>query len=131
MSRELALAISELLRAEFPFTELLEEVPGINQRLGLSGETAFDQSLKPVFFVGDISADPQFLLVGLKPGKGSDSNASFTVERNALATNDFGAYFDSRVNYFRSPAFNGTHYGAISKLAGTLAGTGFPLSAAG
>jgi hypothetical protein len=130
VSQRLSRAISELLRPEFPFTRLLEEAPIINQRLGLSGETAFDQSLKPVFFVGDISADPRFLLVGLKPGKGSDSNSRFTAERTSLATTDFDAYFDSRLNYFSSPAFNGTHYGPIAKLAGSLAESGFPLSAA-
>jgi hypothetical protein len=115
----------QLLGERFPFESELAEVPALNRRFGLTGDVAFDASLRPSFLVGDISGQPEVLLIGLKPGLSSDTNKAFQREREALI-GSFEDYRASRTNYFLSSALNSNHYRPTAKAAATVRGEPFP-----
>ena len=123
--RALKLDIWKLLEERWPFEAELAEVGGINRRFGLSQENGFSDQLRPVFFVGNLQADPEILVVGMKPGLNSSGNTAFENERQALS-HDFARYKSSRIQYFDSPALNRRHYWPTAKAAATLLGQPFP-----
>jgi hypothetical protein len=114
-----------LLESRWPFTKELSEVKEINSRFSLTEENAFSVDLRPVFFVGDLSAGPGVLLVGMKPGLNSDSNTAFQHERRAIG-GDFAAYKTSRISYFDSDSLNRRHYWPAAKAVASILGEPFP-----
>jgi hypothetical protein len=117
--------IWNLLESKWPFTKELAEVEEINSRLSLTKETAFSLDLRPVFFVGDLAASPEILLVGMKPGLNRDSNAAFQHERRAIS-GDFASYRTSRISYFDSDSLNRRHYWPAAKAVASVLGEPFP-----
>jgi hypothetical protein len=114
-----------LLEARWPFARELAEITSINKRFRIDGDTAFDENLRPVFFVGDLAGSPDFLSIGLKLGRNLDSTAGFADEKAALA-GTFDGYRRSRESYFLSPSLNTRHYWPLAKVTAALLGQSRP-----
>lgn len=127
MSADLAKTVRSIIESHWGSSVFHDDAVLANRELGLVGDGRFDPNLNPVFFVGDISGSPRFLLIGLKPGRGLDSTPSFAAEMSALSSG-FDDYWRSRLGYFGSAAFNGRHYSATAKLLSLISGEGLPSS---
>ena len=97
------------LESRWDFTEEREEAASLNERFRLVDPFRFDPALRPVFFVGDLDGEAEYLAIGLKPGRNVDSNPRFVAEKRAIS-GDFKTYVESRTHYFVSDSFNGRHY---------------------
>lgn len=109
--------VLDRIKARWDFSDERRETVELNERFRLNDPYRFDASLRPVFFVGDLEGDAEFLAVGLKPGRNLDSNRAFAAEVAAIS-GDLQTYVGSRTRYFVSDGFNSRHY---RPLAGRIA----------